>query len=46
MASMAPVMPALAQSESKTMFLRRLGLDINDEAHKRIYVLMKVQHQM
>ena len=39
---MAPARPALAQSESKARFFERLGLDDNNELHRRIYAMMKV----
>ncbi|KAK0888313.1 hypothetical protein LTR02_016427 [Friedmanniomyces endolithicus] len=38
---MAPARPALAQSESKARFFERLGLDDNNELHRRIYAMMK-----
>ncbi len=40
--TMAPARPALAQSESKARFFERLGLDDNNELHRRIYAMMKV----
>ena len=40
---MAPVRPALAQSESKARFFERLGLDEDNELHRRIYAMMKVR---
>ncbi|KAK4553090.1 hypothetical protein LTR86_009817 [Recurvomyces mirabilis] len=38
---MAPARPALAQSESKARFFERLGLDEDNELHRRIYAMMK-----
>lgn len=32
-----------AQSDSKTRFFERLGLDPGDATHKRVYALMKVR---
>ena len=39
---MAPRQRVLAPSESKSRFLQRLGLNDNNEAHRRIYNMMKV----
>lgn len=39
---MAPHIPALAQSESKTRFFQRLGMRTDDVRDKRIYTSMKV----
>jgi hypothetical protein len=41
---MAPRAPALAQSESKARFFERLGLDENNELHRRVYAMMKVRY--
>ncbi|KAK5113823.1 hypothetical protein LTR62_003207 [Meristemomyces frigidus] len=38
---MAPARPALAQSESKARFFERLGLNEDNEFHRRIYAMMK-----
>jgi len=38
---MAPRQRVLAPSESKVRFFQRLGLDEHDEAHRRIYNMMK-----
>jgi hypothetical protein len=39
---MAPVVKALAQSESKSRFMERLGLNEHNPDHKHIYHMMKV----
>lgn len=39
---MAPPRAPLAQSESKARFFERLGMDENDEGHRRLYAMMKV----
>lgn len=39
---MAPIRPALAQSESKARFFERLGMSERDERHRRLYAMMKV----
>jgi len=39
---MAPPRAALAQSESKARFFERLGLDEQNEQHRRLYAMMKV----
>jgi hypothetical protein len=39
---MAPQVPALAQSESKARFFARLGLDLTNGTHRRVYNMMKV----
>lgn len=39
---MAPPRQTLAQSESKARFFERLGLDEDNEQHRRIYAMMKV----
>lgn len=41
--TMAPIVPALAQSESKGRFFTRLGLDPSNPTHKRVYALMKLE---
>ncbi|OQO11230.1 hypothetical protein B0A48_05486 [Cryoendolithus antarcticus] len=38
---MAPLIPALAQSESKLRFFERLGMDERNLAHARLYIAMK-----
>ncbi|EGP86818.1 unnamed protein product [Zymoseptoria tritici ST99CH_1A5] len=40
---MAPLVPSLAQSESKQKFFARLGLNPSDPVHKRVYALMKME---
>ncbi|KAF7190622.1 hypothetical protein HII31_07781 [Pseudocercospora fuligena] len=40
---MAPQLPALAQSESKARFFARLGLDLTNGTHRRVYNLMKME---
>lgn len=40
---MAPPKAALAQSESKARFFERLGLDEENENHRRLYAMMKVR---
>lgn len=39
---MSPAVPPLAQSESKARFFARLGLDLTNGMHRRVYNLMKV----
>lgn len=39
---MAPPRAPLAQSESKARFFERLGMDERNEAHRRLYAMMKV----
>lgn len=39
---MAPEIKALAQSESKTKFMERLGLNESNLDHKYLYHIMKV----
>lgn len=39
---MAPVVKALAQSESKSRFMERLGLNEQNPDHKQLYHMMKV----
>lgn len=39
---MPPTAPALAQSDSKSRFMRRLGLDEGNKMHRYLYSLMKV----
>lgn len=41
--NVGPTAPSLAQSESKTMFFRRLGLDERNVMHRHLYSLMKVR---
>lgn len=43
---MAPIMPVLAQSESKTRFFERLGLNEQNEYHRRLYAMMKVSEHV
>ncbi|KAK4498083.1 hypothetical protein PRZ48_010739 [Zasmidium cellare] len=40
---MAPIVPPLAQSDSKARFFARLGLDPANPIHKRVYSLMKLE---
>jgi hypothetical protein len=40
---MAPPRAALAQSESKARFFERLGMDEQNEQHRRLYAMMKVR---
>ncbi|KAF2173743.1 hypothetical protein M409DRAFT_62016 [Zasmidium cellare ATCC 36951] len=40
---MAPMVPPLAQSDSKARFFARLGLDSSNPTHKRVYSLMKLE---
>lgn len=39
---MAPRVPTLAQSESKSKFFERLDLSKDDPADKQLYAMMKV----
>lgn len=39
---MPPLRAPLAQSESKARFFERLGLNEQDENHRRLYAMMKV----
>jgi len=41
---MQPQIPVLAQSENKSKFLERLGLDDESEGSKNVYSMMKVQN--
>ena len=43
---MAPVVKALAQSESKSKFMDRLGLVERNPEHKHLYHMMKVSIAM
>ena len=43
MPSMQPQIQPLAQSENKSKFLERLGLDNNSDESKTLYSMMKVQ---
>jgi len=40
---MAPEVRALAQSESKSKFMERLGLNEREPNHKHLYHMMKVR---
>lgn len=40
---MAPRVPTLAQSESKSKFFERLDLSKDDPADKQLYAMMKVE---